>query len=272
MNKPMINVENLTFTYDNQKTNKILSSVSFKVAKGEWLSVIGNNGAGKSTLAALLIGLLKPQGGTIVISGIPMNEKSKWAIRRHAGIVFQNPDNQFIGATVQDDVAFGLENINTPAEEMRLRVTEALALVGMLDYCEADPSRLSGGQKQRVAIAGVLALHPDLLILDEAFVMLDPRSRHELLTTLKQLNAEQGLTILSITHDMDEAAASDRILVLKNGRVACSGPPAEIFSEETDLEAPFSERLRRLLLSKGRRAPESYLTESEWIRWLCKLD
>ncbi|MCQ2011112.1 MAG: energy-coupling factor transporter ATPase [Sporolactobacillus sp.] len=269
MNEQIIQVKDLTFKYEPAKNNT-LSSVSFAVNKGEWLSVIGNNGAGKSTLALLLIGLLKPQSGSVFVCGMPLNEETKWTIRRHAGIVFQNPDNQFIGATVQDDVAFGMENLNMPVEDMRQRVTEALELVGMLEHREADPSRLSGGQKQRVAIAGVLALHPDLLILDEAFVMLDPRSRRELLATLKQLRAEQGLTILSITHDMNEAAASDRILVLKNGSVANSGLPADIFSEEMDVEAPFSERLRRLLMSKERRTPESYLTESEWIQWLCK--
>lgn len=270
MNEQMIQVENLTFKYNHLEENNTLSSVSFAVGKGEWLSIIGNNGAGKSTLAALLMGLLRPRSGNISMCGMLLNEETKWTIRRHAGIVFQNPDNQFIGATVQDDVAFGMENRNMPIEEMRLRVTEALELVGMLEYREADPSRLSGGQKQRVAIAGVLALHPDLLILDEAFVMLDPRSKRDLLKTLQRLKVAQGLTILSITHDMNEAAASDRILVLKSGRVMRSGSPAEIFSEEMDVEAPFSERLRRLLLSKQRRAPESYLTESEWIQWLCK--
>ncbi|MET1248900.1 energy-coupling factor transporter ATPase [Sporolactobacillus sp. STCC-11] len=265
----MIDVENVTFRYDRREQTDALSSVSFKVEKGEWLSVIGNNGAGKSTLAALLIGLIQPSKGTIHINGVALDEESKWTIRRNAGIVFQNPDNQFIGATVQDDVAFGLENLNMPVDEMQVRVTEALETVGLLDYRTADPTQLSGGQKQRVAIAGVLALRPDLLILDEAFVMLDPRSRRELLATLKRLKAERDVTILSITHDMNEAAASDRILVLKQGHVARSDTPAHIFSEETELAAPFSERLRRLLLNKGRRAPESYRTESEWVQWLC---
>ncbi|SFG15954.1 energy-coupling factor transporter ATPase [Sporolactobacillus nakayamae] len=265
----MIDVENVTFRYDRREQTDALSSVSFKAEKGKWLSVIGNNGAGKSTLAALLIGLIQPSQGTIRINGVALDEESKWTIRRSAGIVFQNPDNQFIGATVQDDVAFGLENLNVPADQMRLRVTEALETVGMLNYRTADPTQLSGGQKQRVAIAGVLALRPDLLILDEAFVMLDPRSRRELLATLKRLKTERDLTILSITHDMNEAAASDRILVLKQGHVARSDTPAHIFSEETELAAPFSERLRRLLLKKGRRAPESYRTESEMVQWLC---
>lgn len=270
MDQPMIDVEDLTFAYASNEKKQILSSVSFKAWRGEWLSVIGRNGAGKSTLAALLIGLLQPSFGRIRIKGIPLNEETKWLIRRHAGMVFQNPDNQFIGATVQDDVAFGLENLNMPYEEMQRRVAEALEAVGMTDCQAEDPSRLSGGQKQRTAIAGVLALHPDLLILDEAFVMLDPRSRRQLIAVLKKLKTERELTILSITHDMDEAAASDRVLVLEKGSVAKEGTPATVFSETTTLDVPFSERLRRLLLKNGRSVPETYSTESDLIKWLCK--
>lgn len=186
------------------------------------------------------------------------------------GIVFQNPDNQFIGTTVEDDVAFGLENINMPADKMTLRVAEALDLVGLSDVRQSDPSRLSGGQKQRVAIAGILALRPDILILDEAFVMLDPKSRRDLLKTLRQLAAATHLTILSITHDMDEAAASDRILVMQEGKIVNDGTPGQIFSTELTLGAPFSERLRRLLLREGRRAPANYMTEDEMVGWLWK--
>ncbi|RYL92424.1 energy-coupling factor transporter ATPase [Sporolactobacillus sp. Y61] len=266
----IIEVRNVSFKYDRREKANTLSSVSFDVHQGEWLSVIGNNGAGKSTLARLLVGLLKPSCGTIRIKGVVLNEENKWEIRRHAGIVFQNPDNQFIGATVQDDVAFGLENINMPVKEMRVRVEEALKSVGLSQLKEADPSRLSGGQKQRVAIAGVLALKPDILILDESLVMLDPASRREMLRTLQKLRAGGRLTILSITHDMNEAAKSDRILVLKNGRLVNDGTPRQIFSTEMEMEAPFSERLRRLLLKNGRRAPRHYMTENEMVQWLCK--
>ncbi|MFX3617309.1 MAG: energy-coupling factor transporter ATPase [Sporolactobacillus sp.] len=266
----ILEVRNISFKYDRREEENTLSSVSFDVQKGEWLSVIGKNGAGKSTLARLLIGLIKPIEGTIRINGTLLNEETKWEIRKHAGIVFQNPDNQFIGATVQDDVAFGLENINMPIDQMKVRVEEALEMVGMTALREADPSRLSGGQKQRVAIAGVLTLRPEILILDEAFVMLDPSSRQELLETLRNLRMGKQLTILSITHDMDEAAASDRILVLKNGRLVNDGSPRQIFSTETDLEAPFSEKLRRLLLRRGRRAPAAYVTETEMVQWLWK--
>lgn len=267
---PILEVRNLSFKYDRREKEDTLSSVSFDVQKGEWLSVIGNNGAGKSTLARLLIGLIKPTEGTIRINKTLLDEETKWEIRRHAGIVFQNPDNQFIGATVQDDVAFGLENINMPTDQMKVRVNEALDMVGMTALREADPYRLSGGQKQRVAIASVLALRPEILILDEAFVMLDPSSRRELIETLRRLRTGQQLTIFSITHDMDEAAASDRILVLKNGYLVNDGSPRHIFSTERDLEAPFSEELRRLLLRKGRRAPASYMTETEMVQWLWK--
>lgn len=266
----ILEVRNLSFKYDRRENEDTLSSVSFDVQKGEWLSVIGNNGAGKSTLARLLIGLIKPEEGTIRINRTLLGEETKWEIRKYAGIVFQNPDNQFIGATVQDDVAFGLENINMPADQMKVRVDEALDMIGMTGLREADPSRLSGGQKQRVAIAGVLALRPRILILDEAFVMLDPGSRRELFEALRRLQVEKQLTILSITHDMDEAAASDRILVLKNGRLVNDGSPRQIFSKERDLEAPFSEKLRRLLLRKGRRAPIAYMTETEMVKWLWK--
>lgn len=270
MSEPMIEVRNLSYTYRGRGEESALSMVTFSVSRGEWLAVIGRNGAGKSTLAELLVGLLKPQSGSIRIMGQALDETSKWALRRHMGIVFQNPDNQFIGTTVEDDVAFGLENENMPVAQMKVRVSEALKLVGLSGLRRADPSRLSGGQKQRVAIAGILALRPDILILDEAFAMLDPKSRCDLLGTLRRLAAATHLTILSITHDMDEAAASDRILVMQNGKIVNDGPPRQIFSTEKDLGAPFSERLRRVLLKKGRRAPDKYLTEEEMIDWLWK--
>jgi ABC-type cobalt transport system, ATPase component len=270
MNGPMIEVRDLSYTYRGRAQTSALSSVTFSVPRGEWLAVIGRNGAGKSTLAGLLVGLLRPQRGSIRINGQILDEASKWAIRRQLGLVFQNPDNQFIGSTVEDDVAFGLENMNMPVDKMKVRVSEALTLVGLSGLRQADPSRLSGGQKQRVAIAGILALRPDILILDEAFVMLDPKSRRDLLATLRRLAAATHLTILSITHDMDEAAASDRILVMNDGRVVNDGTPEQIFSTEQDLGAPFSERLRRLLLKKGRRAPDRYMTEDEMVDWLWK--
>lgn len=267
---PMIEVKDLTFKYDMREAIEALSSINFTIYKGEWVSIIGNNGSGKSTLANILIGLLTPQYGEVKINGLTLHEKNKWEIRKHMGIVFQNPDNQFIGTTVEDDVAFGLENLNLPYDEMKIRVDKTLREVGMEDFRHADPSRLSGGQKQRVAIAGLLALQPKILLLDEAFVMLDPRSRKDLLHTLKQLKKEQSLTIISITHDMNEAASSDRVILLKNGQISATGAPKEVFTSELDFEAPFSERLRRTLLKKGRPIQNRYMTEDEMIKWLMK--
>jgi len=227
MPTPIIEVENLTFRYDKRLKAETLSDVSFTIEKGEWVAIVGQNGSGKSTLAQLLVGLLDPQSGHISIAGQVMNDESKWEIRRHIGMVFQNPDNQFIGTTVQDDVAFSLENLNMPYDEMKSRIDQALEMVGLYELRLHDPSRLSGGQKQRVAIAGVLALNPDVLILDEAFVMLDPKSRRELLETLQQLKKEKELTIISITHDMNEAASADRLLMMRTGQIVNSGPPQE---------------------------------------------
>ena len=185
-------------------------------------------------------------------------------------MVFQNPDNQFIGTSVQDDVAFSLENLNMPFVEMKSRVDQAIEMVGLSSYKFHDPSHLSGGQKQRVAIAGVLALNPDVLVLDEAFVMLDPRSRRELLETLQNLNHKQDITILSITHDMNEAASADRIFIMRQGKMVKSGTPDVIFTQEPELEPPFAEKLRRELLKRSRNAPKQYMTEEDMVQWLWK--
>ncbi len=270
MKTPIVDVKNLFFRYDQRIESETLTNVSFSVDEGEWLAVVGHNGSGKSTLAQLLIGILEPQQGKISIAGEELNHSSKWEIRRQIGMVFQNPDNQFIGTTVQDDVAFSLENMNMSYEEMVLRVEYALKAVNMSSLRLHDPSRLSGGQKQRVAIAGILALKPDILILDEAFVMLDPMSRRGLLDTLEQLRETEKLTIISITHDMNEAAAADRVLVLKAGRIVQCGQPRDVFVNEDELEPPLSERLRRLLKERNREVPEMYMTEVEMVRWLCK--
>ncbi|WP_071393182.1 energy-coupling factor transporter ATPase [Bacillus tuaregi] len=270
MSTPIIEVENLTFRYDTRLKKETLADVSFSIPKGEWVAIVGHNGSGKSTLARMLVGLLTPQSGRIKIAGSEMNEKSKWELRRRIGMVFQNPDNQFIGTTVQDDVAFCLENVNMSYPEMKARINEALELVEMSAFREHDPSRLSGGQKQRVAIAGVLALKPDVLVLDEALVMLDPKSRRELLSSLKQLNTEQNITIISITHDMNEAAAADRILMLREGRIVKCGSPQAVFQGELEWEPPFAERLRRTLLERNRGVPNRYMTEEEMVQWLWK--
>lgn len=270
MGDAVIEVKDLSFRYNKSEEKAVLSSLSFTVNKGEWIAIVGPNGSGKSTLANLLCGLLKPDQGTIYIKGKPLNDETIWEIREKMGVIFQNPDHQFIGTTVQDDVAFSLENMNLPYEEMQRRVDRALRQVGMAEYREKDPSYLSGGQKRRVSIAGILAMEPEIIIFDEAFTMLDPKSRRELFSLLKEMQASGQLTMVSITHDMEEAALADRIIVLNKGKISRIGTPGEVFPETKELLAPFSERLRRLLIQKGRRLPDKYMTETELIEWLWK--
>ncbi len=270
MEQPAITVENLSFRYDKRSRQEILSGITFTVKKGEWVAIVGPNGSGKSTLANLLCGLLYPDEGTIRINGITLTEETVWEIRKNIGVVFQNPDHQFIGTTVQDDVAFGLENLNIPYHEMKNRVEQALRVVGMWEFRDKDPSHLSGGQKRRVSLAGILALEPDIIIFDEAFTMLDPKSRRDLFSFLKTMRQSRELTMVSITHDMEEAALADRIIELTKGRITRIGSPQDIFTQTTELAAPFSERLRRLLIKKGRKLPEQYMTETDLVEWLCK--
>ncbi len=267
---PIITVDQLTFQHDLRNETSTLKNLSFSVQQGEWLAIIGHNGSGKSTLAQLLVGSLTPQTGKIQIGDMELNESTKWEIRKKVGLVFQNPDHQFMGTTVQDDIAFGLENINMPYQEMKRRVDQALEMVGMTEFRCHDPSRLSGGQKQRVAIAGILALHPDVLILDEAFVMLDPRSRRGLMKTLRHLQATENLTIISFTHDMNEAAAANRIIIMENGEIIRDGTPHVIFEHEQSLVPPFAEQLRRKLRSSGKKVPQTYMSDDEVVSWLCK--
>src|SRR5690625_1390128 len=247
MSCPIVEVNQLSFRYDQRFDQHIIKNISFSVTKGERIAIIGNNGSGKSTLAQLLVGLLTPQSGKIKIAGIELNENTKWEVRKHINLVFQNPDNQFIGTTVQDDIAFGLENLNMPYKEMKTKVDQVLKLVGMTAFRNHDPSRLSGGQKQRVAIASVLAMEPDIIVLDVALVMLDPRSRRELLQTLQNIQQTKDITIISITHDMEEAVDADRIILMEHGQVKKIGSPVEIFTKENNLQPPFIERLRRTL-------------------------
>ncbi|MDU1359037.1 MAG: energy-coupling factor transporter ATPase, partial [Citrobacter freundii] len=213
----VIHVQHLNYTYPEAK-RQALTDVSFDVAKGEWLAIIGHNGSGKSTLAKNLNGLLAPESGTVEVAGMTLSEETVWDIRAKVGIVFQNPDNQFVGATVADDVAFGLENRGVPRDDMIRRVDEALKRVGMTAFADREPARLSGGQKQRVAIAGIIAQRPEIIILDESTSMLDPAGRQEVLGVIRELKDELGLTVLSITHDIDEAASAHRIILLNDGK------------------------------------------------------
>ena len=265
--KSIIDVKNLSFRYKESQEYYDVKDITFHVKRGEWLSIVGHNGSGKSTTVRLIDGLLEAESGEIVINGQQLTEENVWSIRRQIGMVFQNPDNQFVGATVEDDVAFGLENQGLSRQEMKKRVEEALALVGMLDFKKREPARLSGGQKQRVAIAGVVALRPAILILDEATSMLDPEGRRELIETVKGIRKDYDITVISITHDLEEVAMSDRVLVMKKGEIESTSSPRELFSrndlDQIGLDAPFSNQLKHSLSQNDYDLPENYLTESE---------
>ena len=263
----IIEVRNLKYKYDSESEKYTLNDVSFQVKKGEWLSIVGHNGSGKSTTVRLIDGLLEAESGDIIISGDKLTAENVWEKRRQIGMVFQNPDNQFVGATVEDDVAFGLENQGLDYDLMVERVQQALELVGMQDFKEREPARLSGGQKQRVAVAGVVALRPDIIILDEATSMLDPEGRLDLIQTVKKIKDSNQLTVISITHDLDEIALSDRVLVMKEGQVESTATPRELFSredlEELGLDQPFVNQVKAALRQSGFPLPDTYLTEKE---------
>ena len=265
--KSIIDVKNLSFRYKESQEYYDVKDITFHVKRGEWLSIVGHNGSGKSTTVRLIDGLLEAESGEIVIDGQRLTEENVWNIRRQIGMVFQNPDNQFVGATVEDDVAFGLENQGLSRQEMKKRVEEALDLVGMLDFKKREPARLSGGQKQRVAIAGVVALRPAILILDEATSMLDPEGRRELIETVKGIRKDYDMTVISITHDLEEVAMSDRVLVMKKGSIESTSSPRDLFSrndlDQIGLDDPFANQLKNSLSQNGYDLPENYLTESE---------
>lgn len=271
-----IDIKDLKFKYDREQEGYTLNGVSFHVKQDEWLSIIGHNGSGKSTTVRLIDGLLKAESGQIFIEGQELTEENVWDIRHKIGMVFQNPDNQFVGATVEDDVAFGLENKGLPLEEMRKRVKDALDLVGMSKFANREPARLSGGQKQRVAIAGAVALRPRIIILDESTSMLDPEGRLELIKTMKNIREQYGITVISITHDLDEIALSDRVLVMKEGRVESSSTPRELFARGKDLltlglDIPFTANLIEELRTQGIQIKDDYLTEKELEEQLWEL-
>ena len=262
--QPIIEMKDLTFRYQEEDQTPALNKVSLSINQGEWIAIIGHNGSGKSTLAKTINGLLLPESGSIKVNGQEIND---------VGMVFQNPDNQFVGSTVEDDVAFGLENQGVPREEMLVRVKQSLEQVRMAEFMRKEPSRLSGGQKQRVAIAGIVALRPNVIILDEATSMLDPEGRLEVIATVKKIKEENNLTVLSITHDIDEAANANRIFVMKKGELIQEGTPEEIFSQgekliELGLDLPFPERLKAALKARGVDVPQDYMTEEGMVDWL----
>ena len=269
MKKSIVSLKGVSFQYDIQE-RYALKNVSFDIYEGEWLAIVGHNGSGKSTMAKLLNGLQFPQEGEIIIDNLKLTEETIWDIRKSIGMVFQNPDNQFVGTTVEDDVAFGLENNGVPREEMVQRVEDSLKKVKMDQFLYQEPHHLSGGQKQRVAIAGVLALRPSIIILDEATSMLDPRGREEVLETVRLLKMEKSLTVISITHDLEEAAKADRIVVMNQGEVFREGTPEEIFAMDEQLiqlglDIPFSVKMSKAFRQNGIKLSKHYLSEEELV-------
>lgn len=269
---PMIEINKIAFSYQEDE-QPALKDVSFSIEKGEWVAIVGRNGSGKSTLAKTINGLLLPETGSVAVGGKVLSEETVWEIRKMVGMVFQNPDNQFVGATVEDDVAFGLENQGIPRPEMVKRVTDALTQVKMNEFATREPARLSGGQKQRVAIAGVVALRPDIIILDEATSMLDPEGRADVIETIRKIKEENDLTVISITHDIDEAASAHRILVMRDGQLVDEGTPQDIFSQGPELislglDLPFAEKLKAALSARGIPVPSEYLDEEGMMDWL----
>ncbi len=249
-----VKVEDLCFAYD--PNTPVIQSVSFTVEAGSYTTIIGHNGSGKSTIAKLMIGLLAAQSGKIWMDGLPLNEANIYEIRNRVGIVFQNPDNQFIGASVADDIAFGLENHQVQSDRMQAIIEDYAQRVGMQDFLNSEPTKLSGGQKQRVAIAGVLAMQPQMIIFDEATSMLDPQGKAEINDLIQEIHAQGDLTVISITHDIEEVAKSDHVIVLDQGRVVLDGHPNEILQHEAELirlklDIPFALKFRHELEKNG---------------------
>lgn len=268
-----VEVSHLSFSYDGQ--NDVIKDVSFEIPKGSYTTIVGHNGSGKSTIAKLLIGLLKAKSGEIKILGNTLNEENVYSLRNHVGIVFQNPDNQFIGSTVADDIAFGLENHCVPQKQMQAIIEDVAARVNMSDFLDSEPTKLSGGQKQRVAIAGILAIAPDIIIFDESTSMLDPQGKASINEQIQKLHDERNITILSITHDMEEVAQSEYVIVLKDGKVEMQGTPKQIFEhkgklKEMKLELPFALSFSEKLKNEGV-FKDSYCTLDEVVNELCQL-
>ncbi len=268
MSKVCIDVQDVSFIYEDAP-EAALDRVSMQVQEGEFLAVLGHNGSGKSTLAKLLNALYLPTGGHITVCGMDtQSEDDLWNIRQKAGMIFQNPDNQLVATVVREDVAFGLENLGVPREEMIRRIDAALKSVGMSEHAQAAPHMLSGGQKQRIAIAGILAMQPAVIIADEATAMLDPAGRQEVLSTIRALNREKGITVVWITHFMEEAAQADRILVMHQGKVALQGRPREVFPQveklrELHLDVPHMTDLAHTLRRDGLPLRDDILTVDE---------
>ena len=268
-----LRMEDVSYQYEPD-ARPAVSHVTLEVERGSFVAVLGHNGSGKSTLAKLMNALFLPTEGRVLVCGMDtLTEERVWNIRRHAGMVFQNPDNQIVANVVREDVAFGLENLGVPQDEMVRRVEAALSAVRMSEFAETAPHMLSGGQKQRVAIAGALAMEPELIIMDEATAMLDPSGRAEVLATVRKLNREKGMTVVWITHFMEEAAQADRLVVMNDGSVAMEGTPRQVFSRVEEIKAlgldvPPMAELAQTLRDKGLHLPEGILTVSDMVKEL----
>ncbi|PAK86747.1 energy-coupling factor transporter ATPase [Lentilactobacillus parakefiri] len=272
--KDIIQIKNISFNYPDQE--RLFTNFSMNIHEGEWTAIIGQNGSGKSTLARLIDGLIVLKSGQIVVDGLTVNDENIFDIRNKIGMVFQNTEDQFVGATVEDDVAFGLENRQIPREKMQQIVENSLKQVGMWDFRDRIPANLSGGQKQRVAIAGIIALSPKIIILDEATSMLDPRGRQEILKLVDKIKHDNDLTVISITHDIDEAAGADQVIVVNKGKVVEADQPDKIFGDinkltSIGLSAPFTSELLSALRKRGVDSPSQYLNDQRLITWIKQL-
>lgn len=270
MNNSIISVKNVTFEYDGDDSSvEVLRDFSVDFEQGAFTAVLGHNGSGKSTLAKLLNGLLRPVKGDITVDGMStLDEDKSINIKRTVGMVFQNPDNQLVATVVDEDVAFGLENLGVPAEEMRIRVSNALEAVGMSEYAKSAPHKLSGGQKQRVAIAGIIAMEPKCIVFDEPTAMLDPRGRKEVMDVIRKLCRDKSITVILITHYMNEAALADRAVVMDKGRIILDGAPRDVFSNvealrKAGLDVPQPTELVYELKKAGMDLPNGILTADE---------
>lgn len=275
----MIKINHLTHIYKKESTNQeviALDDVSLEIEDGEHIAVLGHNGCGKSTLAKHLNALLLPTEGTVEVDAVDTaNEADLWTIRQTVGMVFQNPDNQLVATTVEEDVAFGPENIGMDPVLIRQRVDEALELVGMTEFKEKEPHLLSGGQKQRIAIAGVIAMRPKYIVFDEATAMLDPQGRREVMETIQHLNRKEGLTVVNITHFMEEAVLADRVIVMEHGKIALSGTPRDVFSQvdllkRMQLDVPPVMELAALLHKEKNYIAADIMTIEEMVNTLCR--
>lgn len=269
----IITVHNLFFEYE--PGSHTIDHISFEIKKGSYTTILGHNGSGKSTIAKLLMGLLEKKEGDIVINGLPLDNEHLYEVRSQIGIVFQNPDNQFIGATVRDDIAFGLENMCVDPSQMDTIIQEYAQKVNMLEFLDHEPTKLSGGQKQRVAIAGILAMEPSIIILDEATSMLDPLGKKDINALVHQLNQDKDMTIISITHDIEEAVLSDHVILLGNGKIIDEGKPSQVLQnqqvlDELSLDVPFAYKISQGLQKMGHTI-QDHINQEELVKELCQL-